>query len=311
MHRALPPQPAAGEKVGLLAAAFAGLFACTGFEYIPVPAGEAKNPRRTVPLAMVASVLATTVLYMLVQVVAAGVHPNLGSSETPLADAAGIFAGPKGKFLMNLAFVVSSFGFCAGSALVGPRYLEAFAEETDGFLATLRHILPRLEVLAEAIVKGDAKVPAISAASILAKVYRDRNQRSFKHNADYKEGRAVRNSRTQRAIDSGSRFGRQMSEEEWGTTEARALHRLEAHSRQLQLLEHRHGARVVEPRRAHLFERMVGAAPLAHVHGLEQARPHVGQERREREQVGRRLAPRQPIIGFSSEGSKYFPPNKL
>lgn len=34
--------------------------------------------------------------------------------------------------------------------------------------------LPVLDVLAEAIVKGDALVPAISAASILAKVYRDR-----------------------------------------------------------------------------------------------------------------------------------------
>jgi ribonuclease HII len=34
--------------------------------------------------------------------------------------------------------------------------------------------LPVLEVLAEAIVKGDTKVPAISAASILAKVHRDR-----------------------------------------------------------------------------------------------------------------------------------------
>jgi RIO kinase 1 len=64
---------------------------------------------------------------------------------------------------------------------------------------------------------------------VAAKVYRDRNQRSFKHNADYKEGRAVRNSRTQRAIDSGSRYGRQVSEDEWGTTEARALHQLEAH----------------------------------------------------------------------------------
>ncbi len=34
--------------------------------------------------------------------------------------------------------------------------------------------LPTLDVLAEAIVKGDATVPAISAASILAKVTRDR-----------------------------------------------------------------------------------------------------------------------------------------
>jgi ribonuclease HII len=34
--------------------------------------------------------------------------------------------------------------------------------------------LPVLDMLAEAIVKGDATVPAISAASILAKVHRDR-----------------------------------------------------------------------------------------------------------------------------------------
>jgi ribonuclease HII len=34
--------------------------------------------------------------------------------------------------------------------------------------------LPRLDVLAEAIVQGDAKVQSISAASILAKVHRDR-----------------------------------------------------------------------------------------------------------------------------------------
>lgn len=34
--------------------------------------------------------------------------------------------------------------------------------------------IPVLEMLAEAIVKGDARVPAICAASILAKVHRDR-----------------------------------------------------------------------------------------------------------------------------------------
>jgi len=34
--------------------------------------------------------------------------------------------------------------------------------------------LPKLDILAQAIVQGDAKVKAISAASILAKVHRDR-----------------------------------------------------------------------------------------------------------------------------------------
>lgn len=39
--------------------------------------------------------------------------------------------------------------------------------------------LPRLSVMAEAIVQGDALVPAISAASILAKVHRDRWCREY------------------------------------------------------------------------------------------------------------------------------------
>ena len=46
--------------------------------------------------------------------------------------------------------------------------------------------LPRLDVLAEAVVKGDALIPAISAASILAKVHRDRwCAQVDKHYPDY------------------------------------------------------------------------------------------------------------------------------
>lgn len=63
---------------------------------------------------------------------------------------------------------------------------------------------------------------------VVAKVYKDREQRSFKHNAAYKEGRTVRNSRTQRAMDKGSRFGRGEDEDEWKASEARCLHRLHA-----------------------------------------------------------------------------------
>ncbi|HWU90339.1 MAG TPA: RIO1 family regulatory kinase/ATPase, partial [Kofleriaceae bacterium] len=59
-----------------------------------------------------------------------------------------------------------------------------------------------------------------------AKVYKDRATRSFKNNADYKEGRKVRNSRTQRAIESGGRFGRDAAEQAWKSAEADALYKL-------------------------------------------------------------------------------------
>jgi RIO kinase 1 len=61
---------------------------------------------------------------------------------------------------------------------------------------------------------------------IAAKVYKDRATRSFKNNADYKEGRKVRNSRTQRAIESGGRFGRDAAEQAWKSAEADALYKL-------------------------------------------------------------------------------------
>src|SRR5437868_5281248 len=60
---------------------------------------------------------------------------------------------------------------------------------------------------------------------LCAKLYKDRQTRSFKNNADYKEGRAVRNSRTRRAIERGSKFGRAAEEDAWKSAEADALHR--------------------------------------------------------------------------------------
>ena len=63
---------------------------------------------------------------------------------------------------------------------------------------------------------------------LAAKVYKDRNFRSFKNNSGYKEGRAVRNSRTQRAMDKGSRFGQAAAEDAWKSAESDALHKLHA-----------------------------------------------------------------------------------
>ena len=63
---------------------------------------------------------------------------------------------------------------------------------------------------------------------VAAKVYKDRAQRNFKSNAVYKEGRQIRNSRTRRAVEKGSRFGQREAEEAWKSAEADALYRLHA-----------------------------------------------------------------------------------
>ncbi len=64
--------------------------------------------------------------------------------------------------------------------------------------------------------------------TVAAKIYKERDFRSFKNNAEYKEGRQVRNTRTQRAMDKGSRFGQQAAEEAWKAAEATALSQLHA-----------------------------------------------------------------------------------
>jgi amino acid transporter len=126
------PAPLPGETPGIFGAAFAGLFACTGFEYVPVPAGEMVNPRRTIGIAMSVSVIGATLLYALVQIVAMGTLPSMGSAERPIVEATRTFAGNGGADVMAVVAALSALGFCAGSAMVVPRYVEAFAE--DAFL---------------------------------------------------------------------------------------------------------------------------------------------------------------------------------
>jgi len=61
-----------------------------------------------------------------------------------------------------------------------------------------------------------------------AKVYKEADRRSFRQNVQYTEGRKVKNSRRARAMEKGSRYGRQEQEQAWQNAEVDALHRLAA-----------------------------------------------------------------------------------
>jgi basic amino acid/polyamine antiporter, APA family len=110
-------------------ACFLAYFAFQGFETVPVPAGEAKDPVRDAPFAVLAALAGPAVLYCLVQVAALSLVPGLAESPRPLADAASTLMGPAGFALVSAGAVVSMAGYTAGSALGGPRYLVALAEE--------------------------------------------------------------------------------------------------------------------------------------------------------------------------------------
>jgi basic amino acid/polyamine antiporter, APA family len=143
-----PGRPALGR---LGEAALLLLFAYAGFENTAAPAGEFKNPRRDVPFALVAQIAIVTLLYTGVQWVALRTLPDLATSETPLADAARLFLGPWGGWLMTVGGAISILGTNSNTVLSGPRYLFALAQ--DGFgPAGLAYVHPRWRTPAVAIL---------------------------------------------------------------------------------------------------------------------------------------------------------------
>lgn len=84
------------------------------------------------------------------------------------------------------------------------------------------------EVISRLMSGKEADVFVVRCGETLrcAKVYKEATKRSFKKAALYQEGRKVRNSRRARAMEKGSKFGRQQQEETWQNAEVQALYRL-------------------------------------------------------------------------------------
>ena len=61
---------------------------------------------------------------------------------------------------------------------------------------------------------------------LCAKVYKEAEKRAFRQAVQYTEGRKVKNSRRARAMEKGSRYGREELEAAWQNAEVTALHRL-------------------------------------------------------------------------------------
>ena len=140
------------------------IFAFAGIECALVPSGEVRDTARTVPRAIAIAMLAITVLYIALQVVAQGILGDSLAQATasPLADAAGMSMGGWARAILLAGASISTFGYLGGMTLSMPRALFALAR--DGFLpAQLAAVHPEYRTPHIAIVAQSVLTLALAA----------------------------------------------------------------------------------------------------------------------------------------------------
>jgi amino acid transporter len=120
---ALPETSKFSQSVLLLVYAF------TGFEMATIPAGEIRDPQRSLPRALLIAILVVAILYIMIQVVCVGTLPGLAQSQKPLADAGSQFLGVAGGAIISAGAIVSIIGNLNILLLSGSRLTFAMAEQ--------------------------------------------------------------------------------------------------------------------------------------------------------------------------------------
>jgi len=117
------------------------LFAYSGFEDPLTTAGEVRNPRRNIPLALITGLGVCIAVYTLIQfVVVATLSP--GQTERPLAAVAQFLLGRGAAWFVEVAAMISSYGWLSAFMLNTPRYLFAISAHRE-FPALFGRLHPR------------------------------------------------------------------------------------------------------------------------------------------------------------------------
>jgi basic amino acid/polyamine antiporter, APA family len=129
-----------GLLIALCVAQVGSLFASDAWNNITFTAGEVKNPRRNLPLALAIGTGLVTVIYLLSNVAYLSVlrMPEIASApDDRVATAAlRVIFGDAGAVLMAIAIVISTFGCNNGIILAGARVYYAMAKDGLFFRAT-------------------------------------------------------------------------------------------------------------------------------------------------------------------------------
>jgi len=118
------------------------VFAFGGFESVLVNSGEVKNPAKNLPFALLLATTIIAILYVLIQTVSIGTLPTIGSSDKPLAEAAGLFIGKTGATIIAIGALFSITGTLNAIMLVGSRVPFALSEQQQ-FPKVFSYVHPR------------------------------------------------------------------------------------------------------------------------------------------------------------------------
>lgn len=139
------------DEANIGAAAVLLIYAYVGFESAVVPAGEARNPARDMPRALLLGLGLVAVLYLLIQLVSSAVVPDIANSTTPLLDTAAALLGPVGAGVLMLGVVASVGGNLLGTIFSVPRLTYSLA--LDGSLPPwFARVHPRFLTPANSII---------------------------------------------------------------------------------------------------------------------------------------------------------------
>jgi APA family basic amino acid/polyamine antiporter len=150
-----PAGSTGGGFTGFGAAMFAALWAYSGWQYLPMAAGEVQNPQRNLPRAIIGGSLLVLAIYLLINTAylyALPIWQVASANSTAYPDAPSVaaravrtFLGARAAPIAALIFLVSTAGSLNGTILTRARV--SYASARDGlFFSAFGRLSPRTRV---------------------------------------------------------------------------------------------------------------------------------------------------------------------
>jgi APA family basic amino acid/polyamine antiporter len=155
-------------SIGILSGAALIFFAYTGFARVTIMAEEIKDPKITIPRSIYLALGISTVIYLLVSIVAVGLAgaPALAQSGSPLADAIGITGSYRAVLLVSAGAMIATASVLLTTIMGISRIVFSMARNQD-LPSLFERIHPRFRTPHYAIgVTGVCMISALLLADL-------------------------------------------------------------------------------------------------------------------------------------------------